>query len=389
MDHCILRGRTKPGFALQMYQTSLFAAAHQASVSRSKYIDTSQQPPQKRKRESDSSGRDGTDSDATDDSLSNARKDIRSASIKPNASNSPSSSSEPEGIEIPGGDFPHAYPKCDPVTKLLDKNQLTEELAGLNLDPNAQLSGTRGGSLKQQSTLRQQHVTNVVTILHRCLLEGDYVRASRTWGILLRVEQKRDPQFLCSNGRWGIGAEILLRQNPQAEEDAAKDPCTDSDSETGRRETVDLPVFAAAHSEEVFEKVRKYFDTLCVLYPHRKRSTNPINEHIFKYAMFGLWIHFVQEHAAVIKNGGQSRTSQLESEIESHLEDGHIEEQLRKSQTYLLEQARKILSELELLVTKAEFTDDKPLCKLKDMAKEWVEDLLLADAPSSQECDGD
>ena len=375
-----------------MYQTSLFAATYQAPVLRSKHAVASQQSPQKRKRVSDNSDQDGTDSDTAEISSSHVHQNIHPGSLEPDIMNTSASSSEAEETEMPGDDFPHAYPKQDPSTKLLDKNQLTKELAGLNLDPNAHLGGSRGGSFKQQSTLRQQHVTNVVTILHRCLLEDDYVRASRAWGILLRVEQKRDPRFLCSNGRWGIGAEILLRRLPRAEDDVAKNSYTDSDSEADEQATPNFPLFAAALGETGFEKVRKYFDTLCVLYPHRKRSTNPINEHIFKYAMFGLWIHFVQEHAAVIKNRGQGRGSQAGSENDygsSHSEDERVEEQLRRSQTYLLEQARTILSELELLVMKAEFADDKPLCKLRDMAKEWVDDISLVDAPSSRESEGD
>ena len=363
-----------------MYRTSVFAAAYQASASQSKNEPPSPLPAQKRKRAGDSSDEDGTNSDTAD---------ISSNLIADNTSSSPSDS---EGTETSGGNFPYAYPNRDPVTMLLYKDQLTKELKGLNLDSNIHSRGIRASAFRHRSKLRRQVITNLVTALHRCLLKGEYARASRVWGFLLRVEQKKHPQFLRSNGRWGIGAEILLQRHPRAEAGAAQHSDTDSDSGSEEREKPELPLLAAALDKNGFENVRKYFDTMCVLYPHRKRSMNLIDEHVFKYAMFGLWICFVQEHAAVIRRGGQDQAGHTRSESEStssRSEHDYMREQLQRSQTYLLEQAKNILAELESLVTRADYTDDKPLCKLRDMTKEWVEDLSQIDASSSRESDGD
>ena len=368
-----------------MYQTGLFAATYRPHASRSKPAATFRQSLRKRKRYRDSSSQDSAASDATEIPPFKTYPELDRGLLEANASDISSDSSDAEEREESEENFPHAYRSRDRATMLLDKDHLTKELEGLKLDPNSQLGRVEDKRPRQQPTLRQQHLTNVVTILHRCLLQGDYDRASRAWGILLRVEQKRDPYFLRSNGRWGIGVEILLRRNVQPANNTGIDPSAGSVSETDDQEIPDLPQFPAALSEDGFENVKTYFNDLSVLYPRQKGASNAIDELVFRHTMFALWICFVQEHAVVIERGKQSRQSQLESDIDSDgmpSESGRSGERLRESQSYLLEQAKQIHSELEELVMKAEYADDESLCNLRDMAEIWVNDLQSFGVPS-------
>ena len=373
-----------------MYRTSLFAATYRPHLPLSSSVVDYKQSPQKRKRDLDSSGQDSSASDVTEVSLFDLHLDSASGGLEANAANASASSGESDELEIPEGNFPYAYPGRDPATELLDKEDLFQELKRLKIDPESQLSRNSDSSLRQQLTLRQQHITNVLTILHRCLLRGDYIRASRAWGILLRVEQKRDPRFLRSNGRWGIGAEILLRRNIDVADDDHQNSNTSPISECEDQEDPDLPLISAALCEDGFSKIRTYFDALSVLYPRRKGAPNAIDELVLKHTMFALWIHFVQEHAKVIHRGMQGRQNHPENDIASdirHPDVGDAKEQFYRSQVYLWDQAKQVHSELEELVMKAEFADDKPLCELRNMARRWVDDLSAFSAPSFQKFD--
>ncbi|KAI9054920.1 hypothetical protein LZ554_002063 [Drepanopeziza brunnea f. sp. 'monogermtubi'] len=59
--------------------------------------------------------------------------------------------------------------------------------------------------------LRNQHLSVLTTILHRCLQEGDIKRASRAWAMLLRVQISGKEIDVRSNGYWEIGAALLMR----------------------------------------------------------------------------------------------------------------------------------------------------------------------------------
>ena len=69
-----------------------------------------------------------------------------------------------------------------------------------------------GGGLAVQTTAkhrsaRLRHLAAVTAIMHRCLAEGDVVRARRALGLLLRT---RDVDLRAAH-LWAVGSEILVR----------------------------------------------------------------------------------------------------------------------------------------------------------------------------------
>lgn len=57
---------------------------------------------------------------------------------------------------------------------------------------------------------QEQHLAVINTLVHRFISQGDYARASRAWGLLIRAMPGGTD--VRSHGRWGIGAEILLKR---------------------------------------------------------------------------------------------------------------------------------------------------------------------------------
>ena len=227
--------------------------------------------------------------------------------------------------------------------------------------------------------LRQRHLTVLTTILHKCLLEGDYIRAGRAWGMLLRVENSGHTMDLRTNDRWGIGAEILLRRDvePRRPEKSGRAP---------------NPWFSA----EGFERAKTYYERLVLQYPYRKVAPNAIGPQDFYIAMFGLWICSTDEqHSARLADIEKATKtdhridSNLNSESESEAEsisrsDMQLRyspgrEQIRKD---TLGKAEDIATHLKSLLASPPYTDDSRFWKLHGMVALWIADLCLEDLPA-------
>lgn len=125
--------------------------------------------------------------------------------------------------------------------------------------------------------------------LHKCLLAGDYRRAGRAWGLLLRSEVNGHSLEIRNQGRWGIGAEILnhrdsslLEHSPRGNEVAVH---------------IDDGVAGIKHmfSREKFQRAQDYYERLILQYPYRKTFAESTNSLDFYPAMFSLWI-FSEQH---------------------------------------------------------------------------------------------
>ncbi|KAH7382507.1 hypothetical protein DE146DRAFT_623629 [Phaeosphaeria sp. MPI-PUGE-AT-0046c] len=200
-----------------------------------------------------------------------------------------SSSSEPEADAAPGHEsdippFPFPHAPVAPPKQHLSGRKLHQEIA----NPPSRLYSvnalTTSDSSEQKSeatSLRKTHVNVLSTVMHRCLLEGDYQRAGRAWGMLLRTRVAGghyvDPR---NHGRWGIGAEILLRREPQTVSSQFGTSGID-------QEAFNQSMFSPAG----FELAREYYERLIVQHPYRKLTPHTVDERTFYPAMFSLWIY--------------------------------------------------------------------------------------------------
>ena len=157
-------------------------------------------------------------------------------------------------------------------------------------------------------TVKQQHMVVLNTVLHRCLLDHDWKRAGRAFGLLLRTEYRDAFVNLRRNGLWAIGAEILLQQGSDQRDKTARD----------------LPLF----TDQGFEAARAYYDRLILQYPFAKSRPQDLSATTFYPAMFGLWIHEIQARR---ERALQKFTAEEEAGREHPYDDQSVNDRLSRN----------------------------------------------------------
>lgn len=195
----------------------------------------------------------------------------------------------PREKPLPGGNFPHAAVKEVRNTQL----PAEEELARLN----PPIFVPKIAQTDHASSLRARHLDNLTAILHQCMLKDDWDRASRVWGLILRTEIAGRGVDVRQNGRWTIGAEILMRRDQVSER--IPNRRLSVSSMNAEEETVDEDGNAASMpvlKDESFKKARDYYDRLIVQHPHLQRTHHSIITALSIHpARFSLWIYQVQD----------------------------------------------------------------------------------------------
>ncbi|WEW59324.1 hypothetical protein PRK78_004794 [Emydomyces testavorans] len=276
----------------------------------------------------------------------------------------------PLDTELPGGSFPHS--DCALRGKeRITKKHIENDLAQLN--PPVFLHGSA------RNSLRLRHLGVITTILHRCLLEGDYVRAGRAWGLILRDEWGGHAIDVRTEGRWGIGAEILLWRDKQTSRSGEGD----NGSEGSKTEWF---------SRAGFEKAKQYYERLILHYPYRKHAPNALGPLDFYPAMFGLWISVVQEEsraareAGIDNEKGEDERYGYGCDVEENMsissdlaqEERRRAEIAAQARTKELEEAQRIASQLDDLLVSPPFSDSYELLRLRGMVSLWVGDLFVS-----------
>ncbi|KAL8680859.1 MAG: hypothetical protein Q9186_002978 [Xanthomendoza sp. 1 TL-2023] len=213
--------------------------------------------------------------------------------------------------------------------------------------------------------LRQQHYTVLTTLLHRCLLEKDYVRASRAWGILLRLELNGHPLNIRLQERWGIGAELLLR----------------GDGASG------TPKCEGAHlSPESLMGAKDYYERLILQYPFRKTSPDSPSSLTFYPVMFGIWIYSIQLRYKItvqdtVRPSADRGRTRLNATSDSGLEYSdpanvgiQIDVQLAARRT-AFQQAQEVSERLRELLISPPYSDHSGLWKILGNLCLWLNQL--------------
>jgi hypothetical protein len=265
-------------------------------------------------------------------------------------------------IEIPPMPFPHA-----PTRSSRDNftyTNMQSELASLDPPLFALTATSRSGPVDRPTAkpaLRQTHLGILTTLLHHCLLKGDYHRAGRAWGMILRTQVAGKPLDLRSHDRWGIGAELLFQRSAVH-------------STNGNSSGNEIHMF----TPEGFEQARYYYERLIVQYPYRKQHPNSIDEATFYPAMFSFWVYEVCE-----KNKRARRRIGCENQdrqsVESTL-DVEVSEQEEEVRNEELRQATEICERLDKLITSPPFDKRADLLQLRGMLGLWKADLIEADS---------
>ena len=274
---------------------------------------------------------------------------------------------QPSDHSPPTNPFPHApQPKLDdpPDTKHGTSHRLA------NLDPPIYVPSPDARNLP----LHQQHLGALTALLHRALSEGDFARAGRALSLILRDEIGGNPLDIRAEGRWGVGAEVLLRQGTHIDYSKNKSSTARANSvENLRKSERGSPTW---FTRKGFEDAKKYYERLIVQYPFHKLYPGAVSALDFYPAMFGLWIYVVHEES---KFNNEPPEESSVSEM-SHAEDSMLPETRPPFDLALkqrtLEQAREIAIRMDSCMTTIPYSDDVELIRLRGMVALWIADLI-------------
>lgn len=256
-----------------------------------------------------------------------------------------------------------------------------------------ELPGPKSLRLSVQSNqgFRAHHAVALTTVLHRCLLQGDYLRAGRTWGILLRMEIANGKLDLRNHDHWGLGAEILYHQRSQPSPNIARqeaEPLVDG-NDTNKDSSL-KPFYW--YNPEGFKEAREYFERLILQYPYQKRYSSLINALDFYPAMFGLWIYSVQQqHGLKLQYRKESYPNIKEesSKVSQSAEKTSAlglkmkeDPQSAEEHTVYVDRAREIQNRLDVLLLSPPFSDNARLCNLQSMVNQWVSHISNSNSRS-------
>ncbi|KAF1926432.1 uncharacterized protein M421DRAFT_67785 [Didymella exigua CBS 183.55] len=248
---------------------------------------------------------------------------------------------------VPPAPFPHAparVPKPYLGTAKIQK-ELARPPSQLYTVNSTASQGDNTSSQTEASNLRRTHLNVLSTVMHRCLQEHDYDRAGRAWGMILRTQATHGNTVdLRNHGRWGIGAEILLRRKPHGEAHS---------NQSHDATNADVDVF----SEQGFDLAREYYERLIVQHPTRKQVPHATDQRTFYPAMFSLWI--------------QERST---DDVRSREDAIQVEE---------LARAMEIAERLDDLVKSPPFDKQASLLYLRGQIALWISDLIAGNTAAA------
>ena len=278
--------------------------------------------------------------------------------------------------EIPGGHFPHGPPK-EGRAKGARHNHLLQELSSLSSPLYPPQSAAHRGNL------RLQHISVLSNILHRCLLERDYIRAGRAWGLIIREEFRGVPVDVRTGGRWGIGAEILLQRGRQISDEASRAAGDDTARGSGPA--------GLCFTRKGFEEAKEYYERMVVQHPFRKSAPDAVSSMQFYPAMFGLWVYVAQEESKFARQdirsehedaGEFSEEEDTASEIGGQAGSNQkIRALIAEVRARELDEAGKIAARLDELLMSFPYSDSPELLELRGMISLWIGDLHVYSLP--------
>jgi hypothetical protein len=286
-----------------------------------------------------------------------------------------------DGEKVPPAPFPHAPGRV--CKDHYGPAKVQEEMAKSPSRLYALNATSKGDAvLGQRDAQKKTQLNNLSTLMHRCLLEGDYARAGRAWGMILRTQvvggRPVDPR---NHGRWGIGAEIALRRKQQTHHGQQHESRS---TEIGR------------FSEEGFALAREYYDRLLIQYPHRRTQPHAVDNRTFYAPMFSLWIYEVCEkskHARLqlqdeIANESRlSRSMSVDSVLGEKSDDSRAKEEAIQLEE--LTRAMEIAERLDQVMASPPFDKQSSLLQIRGNVSLWISNLTIGKSGTDEDWDID
>ncbi|KAI7185515.1 hypothetical protein KC316_g7417, partial [Hortaea werneckii] len=194
------------------------------------------------------------------------------------------------------------------------------------------------------------------------------------------------------NGRWGIGAELLLRRDQQLPSThrstripGSRDVGENVDDAVTYAEPSTKPE-ESAFSDKGFRLAKDYYERLILQYPHLPRSGHSsVNAVVFYPALFNIWIFEVQDRSNRARENLETgrEKSPPASEPWDSSRDNEAQTAIRYQE---LQEGLAIAQRMDDLMLSPPYDASLPLLQLRGMVGLWLADLrrMIVDATSSE-----
>ena len=274
--------------------------------------------------------------------------------------------------EPPGDHFPHRPADFKFRSRVaLAPSEIEAELAALK--PPLAVSKQYEDPLQiHRSSSKQHHISVLFALVHRFLLRGDYSRARRTFGMLLRTESVGRPLDLRYRSLWGIGAEILLQVSDQVSIPESEGP--ENSSETWETMSGSRQM-TRQMTKEGFEAARLYYERLILEFPYRAMFPNTLSSYHLYPILFALWIAFLeQEHRRAMLTDDNSTGSDQQSTSPSDI-NGSNRGELRGTHQSILRSVQELGRRMDEVLASHPYSDNRALWWMKGNVQEWMDHL--------------
>ncbi|PVH82616.1 hypothetical protein DL98DRAFT_130377 [Cadophora sp. DSE1049] len=277
--------------------------------------------------------------------------------------------------------------------------------------------GDKAETISRGPFLRNQHLSVLTTILHRCLGEGDIQRASRAWAMLLRTQISGRGIDVRSNGYWEIGAALLMRSRDKKKKYSYDDEESDEEEETVEEDEEDPGVERRWGSREGLELAKSYYERLILEFPYNRQFQRSVSALDFWPAMVGCEIYGVQieqkeglrkvekQEEKDDEDDGSGDESLSSDEIEEDPEQDIFTINQRRKEKVRRKRAEKrwekrdevrqtalaasdnIAAKLDEIMTTPPYSDNHNLLRLRGMLALYIGDLSVPAMPLEQDED--
>ncbi|KAL9621307.1 MAG: hypothetical protein Q9160_004198 [Pyrenula sp. 1 TL-2023] len=280
---------------------------------------------------------------------------------------------------IPQHPFPHRQSRSS------ETFENDSQDANLQSEDSAQADEQDDPKPSRERTLRQQHMSVLVTLLHRCVMQKDYVRARRAFGLLLRHEVGGQPFDVRTGATWGIGAEILMHSNSESQLRPLPTILTRNDSMATEPLSESLNLRPSAPTRHTFELTKRYFESLSVQYGYNSSHPRMFSAVDFELAMFEFWIYTLQEELKKADVDGSRSPSSGNSDILGQDPMPDLFPPTNKATTDALEsiitEANDIQGQLENLMQAPIYSNRPDYLNIYEGVKQWIGDLRSRISP--------
>ncbi|CZT03733.1 uncharacterized protein RAG0_10401 [Rhynchosporium agropyri] len=270
------------------------------------------------------------------------------------------------------------------------------------------------GISKRGPWLRNQHLSVLTTILHRCLGEGDIKRASRAWAMLLRMQIAGRGIDIRSTGYWEIGAGLLVRSLDKKKKFSYDNDESDVEEESAIEE--DTGIERRWGSKEGLDLAKSYYERLILEFPYNRQYQMSVSALDFWPAMVGCEIYGVQiEQKEGLRKVAQQEKKDNEDDGsgDESMDSDESEEEDTEGDIFEMNQRRKekvrqkraekrwlerdevrqtalvaseaIAAKLDEVMTIPPYSDSHNLIRLRGMLALYIGDLSVPTMPLEQD----